>query len=338
MFGPFYELIGRLEAMDDVSFTFSEDMWINNDANTTTTAAVPASAVLPYPHGCSPCQLDNIIPQFRGGGCKSICTFVERSKIIHDRKLKCNPKDISLHHRQECFIPFLAHDAIHPSAVGHAIIADVIIDALAWTQWQFCHDGIIPEHDEDSTSLPLTTFVADSFHELQLRGDFLWVRDVDRVFSRWDELQPMRGKTSLGFRRYADDELKQRPGWIATNEKGGERITFPIDLPSGGGACYVVYVAILRSYKAMGTMRVEVKDFGDKKGGENVFVKSSFVKEVDGLWSSPISVWSDVQITVRPAMFFVCNRSIHLNLMSLNIGFFLMYIKGRQYFGLYRIL
>ena len=289
MFGPFYDLIYRLEEMDGVSYSFPEDMW--NNASST-----PPSAVLPYPHGCSACLSENIITQFRGGGCKSICTFVERSQIIHDRKLKCNSADIQQQQRHECFVPFLAHDAIHPSAVGHAIIADVIIDALAYTQWMVCQKDIIPEKQE----LPLTTFVARSFHELELRGDFLWVRDVDRVFSRWDELKPLPHMTTVGFRRYADDSLQQRPGWIATNENGGEQIVFPIDLPSGDDVCYVVYVAILRSYKGMGTMRVEVKDYGDKRDGGDVFVKKTSVKDVDGLWSSPISVWSDVQITVRP--------------------------------------
>jgi hypothetical protein len=176
--------------------------------------------------------------------------------------------------------------------VGHAIIKDLIVDALAMAQLRACRDGSVYEKD----NLPLTTFVASSFDDLKVRGDFLWVHDVDRIFSRWDELKPVAGKISPGFKRYADDSLKQRPGWIATNEKGGESIVFPIDLPSG--ECYTVYVAILRSYKGMGTMQIRVRDFGSKTG----YVASSKVtatKRVDGLWTSPISVWSDVQITVR---------------------------------------
>ena len=239
------------------------------------------------------------------GGCKSICTFVDRSQIIHDRKLKCSLKQGDIPEgRYECFVPFLAHDAIHPSAVGHAIISDLIIEALASAQLQSCHDGSVPEKDE----LPLTTFVASSFEELKIRGDFVWVHDVDRIFSRWDELKPVGGKTTSGFKRYADDSLKQRPGWIATNEDGGESITFPIDLPPG--QCYTVYVAILRSYVGMGTMQIEVRDYGSKKGDDSS-AKLTAQKKVDGLWKSPISVWSDVQITVRRTnemMWLLCLR------------------------------
>ena len=89
--------------------------------------------------------------------------------------------------------------------------------------------------------------------------------------------------------------MKQRPGWIATNEKGGESVTFPIELPPG--ECYTVYVAIMRSYKGMGTMQIEVRDYGGRKGDAKSSTLTS-QKKVDGLWASPISVWSDVQITV----------------------------------------
>jgi hypothetical protein len=176
---------------------------------------------------------------------------------------------------------------------------DLIVDALASAQLRVCEDRLTPDKDE----LPLTTFVASSFEELKIRGDFLWVHDVDRIFSRWDELKPIADKTTSGFKRYADDSLKQRPGWIATNDKGGESITFPIDLPAGN--CYTVFVAILRSYKGMGTMQILVKDFGTNKGDiDSARVTSQ--KMVDGLWESPISVWSDVQITVRKPHFKSC--------------------------------
>lgn len=340
MFSEYYRLIRMLEGMDDVSYSFPKEMWMKDDGGggigiderrngVVNNASQYASAVLPYPHGCSPCQDQTIISQFRQGeciytcivvlniceivndtaltlhvfiaqnknnkpgGCKSICTFVERSSIIHNRKLKCNAKQNDIPPgRSECFVPYLAHDAIHPSAVGHAIIKDLIVDALATVQLRACLDGIVYERDV----LPLTTFVASSFEDLKVRSDFLWVHDVDRIFSRWDELKPIAGKVSSGFKRYADDSLKQRPGWIATNEKGGESITFPIDLPPG--ECYTVYVAILRSYKGMGTMLIEVRDFGSKKGN-SASSKVTATKKVDGLWTSPISVWSDVQITVR---------------------------------------
>lgn len=60
--------------------------------------------------------------------------------------------------------------------------------------------------------------------------------------------------------------------------------------------CYVVYVAILRSYKGMGTFRVEVRDFGDD-AKKTKPPKKITTKDVDGLWESPISVWSDERIT-----------------------------------------
>lgn len=99
---------------------------------------------------------------------------------------------------------------------------------------------------------------------------------------------------TIGFELYADDQLKQRPGWIATNPLGNSSITFSVDLPPGD--CYVIYLAILRSYKGMGTFRVQVRDYGDdtKKKRQPNAVTDNFV---DGLWAAPISVWSDVQIT-----------------------------------------
>ena len=105
---------------------------------------------------------------------------------------------------------------------------------------------------------------------------------------------PGAGKKSDGFTRYADDPLRQRPGWVATNERGGEYVTFPIDLPPG--QCYTVYVAIMKSYYGMGTMQIEVMDYGDKKS-DNAAAKQTAKKTVDGLWKSPISVWNDVQIS-----------------------------------------
>ena len=43
-------------------------------------------------------------------------------------------------------------------------------------------------------------------------------------------------------------------------------------------------------------MQVEVRDYGDKDKDKSV-VKHTTTKDVDGLWESPISVWSDVQLT-----------------------------------------
>jgi len=44
-------------------------------------------------------------------------------------------------------------------------------------------------------------------------------------------------------------------------------------------------------------MTVEVRDYGDDKKNKSRLPKHSTKMKVDGLWQSPISVWSDVQIT-----------------------------------------
>jgi len=288
LFPPFWRLVERLEQMDKQSYSFEKNNWLPK-AGLDVNHGNISSAVFPYPHGCSPCQLEHIIPQFRGGGCKSICTFMERSNIIHDRKLKCNAKKGDIPEgRYECSVPFLAPDAIHPSAVGHAIAKDLIVHALANAQRSSCQ-GKSMEKDV----MPLTTFVANVVKELGVRSDYLVVKDVARVFTRWDKLLPV-SPNHEGFTLYADDGLKQRPGWISTEPNGGSQITFSVELQQA--ECYVVYVAILRSYVGMGTFRIKVSDFGSDVKKQKPPIKIT-TKEVDGLWSSPISVWSDVQIT-----------------------------------------
>ena len=290
LFPDFWRLKQKLEELDPKSYTFGDDQWLVNNGVDNSNIS---SAVLPYPHGCSPCQPEHIIEQFRPGGCKSMCTFLDRSGIIKERKLRCNAKNGDIPQgRYECYVPFFAHDAIHPSAVGHSIAKDLIVHTLASAQQTSCNDGesIIKEEH------PLTTFVADDFNQLQVRSDYLVVKDVARIFSRFDKLERISPipDGENGFTFYADDSLKQRPGWIATNPLGNSRITFNIDLPLDN--CYAVYLAILRSYNGMGTFRVEVKDYGDDRKRKHP-PKKVTTKAVDGLWESPISVWSDVQVT-----------------------------------------
>ena len=55
-----------------------------------------------------------------------------------------------------CFVPFFAHDAIHPSAIGHAIAKDLIVHTLASAQLHACRGNVVKQ-----AALPLTTFVAD---------------------------------------------------------------------------------------------------------------------------------------------------------------------------------
>lgn len=246
LFPDFWRLIHALREMDDTSYTFPKDQLLlpnppSSDENGYYGVAgnnnVSSSTVLPYPHGCSPCVPEDIVPQFRSGGCKSVCTFVERSGLVvvprgDARRLRCDAKRGHIpSDRSECFVPFLAPDAVHPSAVGHGIAKDLIVHALASTGRDVCLARTMTE-DKDPL-LPLTTFVADGFDQLIARGDYLVVNDVARVFSRWDRLIPVPGSAIEKFVRYADDELKQRPGWIATDPKGNGRISFPVKLPLG---------------------------------------------------------------------------------------------------------
>ena len=92
---------------------------------------------------------------------------------------------------------------------------------------------------------------------------------------------------TAGFTYFSDVKSAnfEKFGWISTNAAGNESITFAIDLPHR--PCYAVYVAILRSYDGMGKLRVEVENTDNGR-------KTS--KELDGLWSPRISVWSDNQI------------------------------------------
>ncbi|KAL9179457.1 hypothetical protein ACHAXT_008747 [Thalassiosira profunda] len=144
---------------------------------------------------------------------------MDRSSIVRDRKLKCNAKQGDIPPgRFECFVPFFAHDAVHPSAVGHAIAKDLIVHTLASAQRASCEGELVLERDV----MPLTTFVADSFHQLEVRSDYLVVKDVARVFTRWDRLQPIKNGAE-DFELYADDDLKQRPGWISTNPEGRQQ-------------------------------------------------------------------------------------------------------------------
>mmetsp|Transcript_21983 Transcript_21983/g.48923 ORF Transcript_21983/g.48923 Transcript_21983/m.48923 type:complete len:620 (+) Transcript_21983:193-2052(+) len=288
MFPGFYRLKAELEKEDDKSYTFPQDRWLANgglDQSSNVT-----SGVFSYPHGCSRCEAHHIIEQFRYGGCKSMCTFVERSGIIHGR-LKCSSKQGQIPEgRNECFVPFLAHDAIHPSALGHQIAKDLVVHTLASAERSACKGESAPSREV----LPLTTFVANSFRELDTRANWLVVYDVARIFSRWDKMNPVASSVQ-GFRLYADDKLKQRPGWIATSPEGSSSITFVLDLPADVNSCYTVYLAILRSYKGMGTFTVQVRDFGENREGQPKRVTTK--DNIDGLWSSPISVWSDIQIT-----------------------------------------
>ena len=92
-------------------------------------------------------------------------------------------------------------DIIHPSmawsAVGHAIAKDLIVHALALAERRSCEE-------KDSVTMvqrdvmPLTTFVAEDVRQLEVRSQYLIVRDVAGIFSRWDKLVPMLGSSGSG--------------------------------------------------------------------------------------------------------------------------------------------
>jgi len=211
--------------------------------------------------GDRPCHPEHVVDQFRHGGCKSICTYVDRCAIVHDRKLTCDVGRGQIPSgRYKCFVPVLAHDAVHSSAVGHAIAKHLIVHALALAErLSYEEKGIATMVQKEV--MPLTTFVAEDVRQLEVRSQYLIVRDVARIFSRWDKLVPMSGSSgTVGFELYADDELKQRPGWIATNPLGKSTITLSIELPYEKEG-YAVYLVILQSYK--GTFHAEVSDYGD---------------------------------------------------------------------------
>ena len=72
VFPQFYQLMKKLEEMDKISYSFREREWMQDggiglNVTEVVNASQYASAVFPFPHGCSQCLDQNIIPQFRQG-------------------------------------------------------------------------------------------------------------------------------------------------------------------------------------------------------------------------------------------------------------------------------
>lgn len=72
MFPDYFRLINTLEKMDRQTYSFLDDEWrmdggIGIDLETVVNPSQYAAGVLPFPHGCSPCQPQFIVPQFRQG-------------------------------------------------------------------------------------------------------------------------------------------------------------------------------------------------------------------------------------------------------------------------------
>ena len=266
------------------------------------------NTVLPYPHGCHTCDFDGMEDdEMREHGCQTVCNFQEISGTDSEN-LDCgNP----VPGRQACYVPFLAHDEVHPSGIGHKIASDLIIDAIATTKLDHCHQqqqqreqrqGLSQGLSQYTKQLPKTLlekkaafptigWMANNPLVMDAQTNFLWVNDTYQMFTDIDKLVP--SSHTNGFQILED--MYERWGWIATNEIGNESITFEIDLPTfvsnGEGnnktGCYIPYLSVLKSYKKMGKMIVTVQDrIHDRE----------FVTEIDSLWEPTISVPNDVQL------------------------------------------
>ena len=241
--------------------------------------------LLPFPHGCHECQPETIVHQFRHSfnpqgvkKCRTVCD------IMMYAGLPCDHLALPPPGRAYCHPAIFAVDAVHPSAVGHHIAKDLVVHALATVVRDQCRQ----QQGQAAPSRPqvlapvgwLGTPMA-----LQSRSNFVVVQDADCLAPFCHELRP--SYKSPGFSKYSDSKGFDKLGWIATNSSGGEVLEFKIDLPER--PCYVVYLAILRSYwEGMGKMHVTVIDLDN--GSETSM-------ELDSLWEAKISIWSDNQIT-----------------------------------------
>ena len=237
----------------------------------------------PYPHGCAPCHDENIVESFRDKGCKSVCVFVERSGIYQlDKDATCD----SGPNTEPCYLPFFAHDAVHPSVLGHQIARDLIVNLIATVQSEICKGRTYrPDHIPTHGGW----LVASSNHdvpfgtELLARSNFVLVQDTMEIFANQNPL--LSSDHTPGFELKPD--ALSRKGWIATNPTGGEEIKFKIDLPVG--KCYAVFISVLKSYETVGTFTVTVEDLSQHtKTKPTTF---------DCLWEPRISIPVDVQIT-----------------------------------------
>jgi len=232
-----------------------------------------ADPVLPYPHGCVKCQSQNIVEEFRDKGCKSLCVFAQRSG---EKGLQCDEQKLPPG-REACYVSFLAHDAVHLSAVGHQMAVDLIGNAIAQVQRDTCQGREYTEH-----ILPTLGLMVGDPQTLDKRSNFIYVKDTMEVFAKKDPLKA--SDHSPGFKLFGDSV--DRPGWIAQSPIGGDYVEFAVELPPN--PCYVVYLSVLKSYENMGTMNVTVTDLDTNTQTE---------KFIDGLWQPRISIPSDIQIT-----------------------------------------
>jgi hypothetical protein len=165
---------------------------------------------------------------------------------------------------------------VHPSALGQRIATDLVLETLARAVRDRCQHQPYAEH-----TLPTTGWLADPTM-LRARANFIMVNDTECPLKICNKLIPKRHAPGFSYM----DEVKlansQKRGWVSTNPKGNEVIVFDLNLPKR--PCYVVHLAVLRSYNGMGLFEVTVKD-------ADTGVQTSV--NLDGLWKPRISVWSD---------------------------------------------
>lgn len=260
MFRPYYQLIEKLKP-----YHYSVP------------STMDVLSVQPYPHGCAACHLENLTDQFQGDGCRTLCEFVRRSELYQGN---CDDRLLGL---QPCYVPIFAHDEVHPSAVGHTIATDLIVDWIAATMLQVCQGRkfaphVLPTHSGWLTAGP------NYQNELRARSDFVLVRDTIQVFGNPRALHP--DTFSKGF-ELTGDGYADRKGWVATNPLGGESISFDFNLPPA--SCYEVFLSVLRSYNTVGTFTVSVEDLRTNK--------TTAPQTFDCLWQPRISIPVDFQLT-----------------------------------------
>jgi hypothetical protein len=236
----------------------------------------------PFPHGCAPCRLDDIIELFRRHGCASLCYLMKWGHIL-PWSMKCDaiPKDM-----QPCHVPIFAHDEVHPSVIGHRIARDLISYFIARVAFDTCRGRVFtpylpPVH---GGWLVASTSSDNSYmDEIRAYSDFVLVQDSMDTFAQTESL--FSNDYTSGF-ELKDDKLG-RVGWIATNPAGNESVSFSIDLPLID--CYAVFISIVKSYQTVGMLTVTVIDM--TKG---IVTKSM---DIDCLWESRISIPVDIQVT-----------------------------------------
>ena len=277
--------------------------------------------VFGFPHGCHDCDLAGMDDEdMRKAGCQSVCDF-QRWTVPWD-EIDCVTPPAG---REPCYVPFLAHDEVHPSGIGHKIMTDLLIDAIATTGLDLCRqqqqqqrqqllqlesgnnnngDGV-GGGDTKRTMATMTTLLDEPAVMprvgwmtpnpllLDAQTDFLWVNDTYQMFN---QQVPLESSTRTDGFELLEDRY-DRWGWIATDRKGGQSITFEMKLfgrgggddgDGGGGGCYIPYLAVLKSYEGMGKMTVTVEDrFHDHRIHR---------MDIDGQWEPRISVPSDVQL------------------------------------------